>query len=182
MFFHLLSLIRFLCDESFIILFKCNCDNCHRLLIPYMQYWINYGIFLATYQYLSNDLSCQYYGQENTDKDLDSVYPYNAVSSELLRLNILISVRQNDVNLWVWGLVFNATFSNISAISFMATSFSGGRNQSTRREPLTMGKQLVNFITCGYESNAPFLQFTKPGANPAVLVIGLYELLGNPTT
>ena len=94
MFFHLLSLIRFLCDESFIILFKCNCDNCHRLLIPYMQYWINYGIFLATYQYLSNDLSCQYYGQENTDKDLDSVYPYNAVSSELLRLNIVISVRQ----------------------------------------------------------------------------------------
>jgi hypothetical protein len=64
----------------------------------------------------------------------------------------------------------------------MTTSFSGGRNQSTRREPLTMGKQLVNFITCGYESNAPFLQFTKPGANPAVLVIGLYELLGNPTT
>jgi hypothetical protein len=51
-----------------------------------------------------------------------------------------------------------------------------------RREPLTMGKQLVNFITCGCESNAPFLQFTKPGANPAVLVIGLYELLGNPTT
>jgi hypothetical protein len=31
----------------------------------------------------------------------------------------------------------------------MATSFSGGRSQSTRREPLTMGKQLVNFITCG---------------------------------
>jgi hypothetical protein len=38
--------------------------------------------------------------------------------------------------------VFNATFSNI-----MATSFSGGRSQIARREPLTMGKQLVNFIT-----------------------------------
>ena len=36
----------------------------------------------------------------------------------------------------------------------MATSFSGGRS---RREPPTMGKQLVNFITCGCESNAPFL-------------------------
>jgi len=45
----------------------------------------------------------------------------------------------------------------------MATSFSGGRN---RREPSTMGKQLVIFITCGCESSAPFLQFTKPGANP----------------
>ena len=36
----------------------------------------------------------------------------------------------------------------------MATSFSGGRS---RREPLTMGKQLVNFITFGCESSAPFL-------------------------
>jgi len=34
--------------------------------------------------------------------------------------------------------------------------FSGGRS---RREPSTMGKQLVNFITCG-------CKFTKPGANP----------------
>jgi hypothetical protein len=33
----------------------------------------------------------------------------------------------------------------------MATSFSGGGSQSTRREPPTMGKQLVNFITCGCE-------------------------------
>jgi hypothetical protein len=30
----------------------------------------------------------------------------------------------------------------------MVTSFSGGRS---RREPPTMGKQLVNFITCGCE-------------------------------
>ena len=28
-----------------------------------------------------------------------------------------------------------------------------------------MGKQLVNFITWGCESSAPFLLFTKPGAN-----------------
>jgi len=58
-------------------------------------------------------------------------------------------------------IVFNATFSNISA-----TSFYGGRSQSTRREPPTMDKQLVNFITCGCESSAPFLWFTKPVANP----------------
>jgi hypothetical protein len=56
---------------------------------------------------------------------------------------------------------------------------SGGRSRGTGRELTTMGKQLVNFITCGCESSAPFLQFTKP---EAVLVIGLYELLGNPTT
>jgi hypothetical protein len=38
----------------------------------------------------------------------------------------------------------------------MATSFSGGRSWSTRREPSTMGKQLVNIITCSWESSAPF--------------------------
>jgi hypothetical protein len=54
-----------------------------------------------------------------------------------------------------------------------ATSFSGGRSRSTRREPTIMGKQLVNFITCGCESSAPFFVIYKAG---------LYELLGNPTT
>jgi hypothetical protein len=39
----------------------------------------------------------------------------------------------------------------------MATIFSSGRSQSTRREPPIIGKQLVNFITCGCESSAPFL-------------------------
>jgi hypothetical protein len=39
----------------------------------------------------------------------------------------------------------------------MATSFSGG-SRSTLREPPTMGKQLVNFITCGCESSGPYLR------------------------
>jgi hypothetical protein len=34
----------------------------------------------------------------------------------------------------------------------MATSFSDGRSQSARREPPTMGKQLVNCIIYGCES------------------------------
>jgi len=42
----------------------------------------------------------------------------------------------------------------------VATSFSGGES---RREPPTMGKQLVNFITCGCESNAPFFVIYKAG-------------------
>jgi hypothetical protein len=41
----------------------------------------------------------------------------------------------------------------------MTTSFSGG---GSRREPPTMGKQLVNFITCGCELSAPFFVITKP--------------------
>jgi hypothetical protein len=35
----------------------------------------------------------------------------------------------------------------------MTTRFSGG---GSRREPPTMGKQLVNFITCGCESQDIF--------------------------
>jgi hypothetical protein len=65
----------------------------------------------------------------------------------------------------------------------MATSFSGGRSRSTRRESPTMGKQLVNFITCGCESSAPFFcNLQSLVQTHTVLVIGLYELLGNPTT
>jgi hypothetical protein len=39
----------------------------------------------------------------------------------------------------------------------MATSLSGGRSRITRKEPSTMGKQLVIFIICACESTAPFL-------------------------
>jgi len=45
----------------------------------------------------------------------------------------------------------------------MATSFSRGRSRSTRREPPTMGKQLINFITCSCESSAPFFVIYKAG-------------------
>ncbi len=63
----------------------------------------------------------------------------------------------------------------------MVTSFSGGRSRSARREPPTMGKQLVKFITC--ELSVPFFVIHKSRVRThAVLVIGLYELLGNPTT
>ena len=45
---------------------------------------------------------------------------------------------------------------SLTVLYIMATSFSGGKSWSTRREPPTMGKQLVNFITCGCELSAPF--------------------------
>ena len=52
----------------------------------------------------------------------------------------------------------------------MATSLSGG---DSRREPPTMGKQLVSFITCGCESCAPFFVDYKAGgeATPIFLMI-----------
>ena len=48
----------------------------------------------------------------------------------------------------------------------MAISFSDGRSRSTWREPPTMGMQLVNFITCGCESSAPFFVIYKAGREP----------------
>jgi hypothetical protein len=40
----------------------------------------------------------------------------------------------------------------------VATGFNGG---GSRREPLTMGKQLVSFITSGCESSSPFFVIYK---------------------
>ena len=62
----------------------------------------------------------------------------------------------------------------------MATSFSGGRTWSTQREPPTMGKQLVN-LQLRVEF-IPFCNLHSRARTHAILVIGLCELLGNPTT
>jgi hypothetical protein len=45
----------------------------------------------------------------------------------------------------------------------MATGFSGG---GIRREPPTMGKQLVGFIICGYKSSAPFFVIYRAVREP----------------
>ena len=64
----------------------------------------------------------------------------------------------------------------------MATSFSGGRSRSTRGEPPTMGKQLVNLSLAAASRVTLFCNLQSRARTHAVLVIGLYELLGNPTT
>ena len=65
----------------------------------------------------------------------------------IIRPIVSVSVLTWFINLifFIFGVSrhFQQYFSYI-----MATSFSGGRSRSTRREPPTMGKQLVNFITC----------------------------------
>ena len=76
-----------------------------------------------------------------------------------------------------WFLVFKRHFQQYFSY-IMATSFSGERS---RRESPTMGKKVVNFITCGCESSN-FYNLQSRARTHAVLVIGLYELLGAPTT
>ena len=41
--------------------------------------------------------------------------------------------------------------------------FSGA---GSRKEPPTLGKQLVNFFTCGCKSSAPFFVIYKAGRKP----------------
>jgi hypothetical protein len=87
----------------------------------------------------------------------------------------MLSGEATNTNFTIFGLTrfdlidfwcFNATFSNISAISWQATSFSSGRSRSTQREPPTMGMQLINFITCGCESSALFFVIYQAGREP----------------
>jgi hypothetical protein len=63
-------------------------------------------------------------------------------------------------------IVFNATFSDISAISWRPDLVVEETGVAGENHRPCMGKQLVNFIICGCESSAPFLQFTKPSAKP----------------
>jgi hypothetical protein len=65
----------------------------------------------------------------------------------------------------------------------MAICFIGGRNRSTRGKPPTMGKELISFITWDCESSVLFFSNLQSRVGTyAVLVIGLYELLGRSTT
>jgi len=82
---------------------------------------------------------------------------------ERLRLTFYTKYYTSNKRLIDWFIYchFQQYFSYI-----MATSFSGGRSRSTQREPPTMGKQMVNFMTCGCESSAPLFVIYKAGCEP----------------
>ena len=77
-------------------------------------------------------------------------------------------------------LIRNEGVQNTMGVQF--TIPGGGRRQTTRREPLTMGKQLVNLSLAAASRVHLFCNLQSRARTHAVLVIGLYELLGNPTT
>ena len=64
----------------------------------------------------------------------------------------------------------------------MANSFSGGRSLCTRKEPPTMGKQLETLSIAATSRVHLLGNLQNPTRTHAVLVLGLYYLLGNPTT
>jgi hypothetical protein len=65
----------------------------------------------------------------------------------------------------------------------MATSFSGGRSRSTRREPTDHGQATGKLYHMRLRVECTcFCNLQRRAGTHAVLVIGLYELLDNPTT
>ena len=93
---------------------------------------------------------------------LTKVTPVTRPEHHMCYLHFYIFLFYDD---FIWFIVFNATFSNISTTSWRPV-FSGGRSRSTLREPPTMGKQLANFINCGCESSASFFVIYKAGREP----------------
>ena len=77
-------------------------------------------------------------------------------------LNIIIIHTCCDlIDFWC----FNATFNNISAISWRPVLVVEEAAVPGKKPP-TMGKQLESFITCGCESSAPFFVIYKAGREP----------------
>jgi hypothetical protein len=65
----------------------------------------------------------------------------------------------------------------------MVTRFSGGRSRSTRREPPTIEQATGKLYHLQLRVDCTlFCKLQSRARTHAVLVIGLYDLLGNPTT
>ena len=88
------------------------------------------------------------------------------------------SVYYTSFMLEIWlDLIFfvlNATFSNISAISWPPVLVV---EEVVSEWATGHGKQLVNFITCGCESSAPFFVISKAWCEPLKYDIQLLLLL-----
>jgi hypothetical protein len=83
---------------------------------------------------------------------------YPPEERQLIQGHLIVINNDNLVDfLFFYFWCFNATFSNISAISWQPVLVvEEAELRSTWREALTMGKQLVSIITCGCESSATF--------------------------
>ena len=81
---------------------------------------------------------------------------FNNISVILWRTVLLVHLI--DLNFWCL-MPLSAIFQLYPGDQFLVVEEAGVPER-------TMGKQLVNYTICGCESSAPFLQFTKPGANP----------------
>jgi hypothetical protein len=77
-------------------------------------------------------------------------------------------------------LVFNATFQQYFS-DIMATSLSGGRSRGNPERITDPGQATGKLLWLRVECTL-FCNLQSWAGTHAVLVIGLYELFGNPTT
>jgi hypothetical protein len=89
----------------------------------------------------------------------------------------------NQGFLWVIYFLFLVFWRHVQHYFsyIMATNFSGGGIQSTRRKPSTMGNQLVTLSLALRVECTHFCKLQSRARTHVVLVIGLYQLL-DPTT
>ena len=85
------------------------------------------------------------------------------------------------IDLIDWFLVFNATFSNISAISRRAVLVVEEAKYPERTTDHGQATGKLYHLRLRVECTL-FCYLQSRARTNAVLVIGLYELLGNPTT
>jgi hypothetical protein len=79
----------------------------------------------------------------------------------------MVWVRAQKMRARIWNFLCLAPLSAIFQL-YRGDQFGGG---GSRREPQTLGKQLVNFITCGSQLSAPIFW----ARTHAILVIGLCD-------
>ena len=84
---------------------------------------------------------------------------------------------------WWWFLVFSTTLSNISAKSWRPVVVVEEAGEPGENHQPWTSNCMVNFISLAAASGVHlFCNLQSRVRAHAVLVIGLYELLGNPTT
>ena len=102
---------------------------------------------------------------------------YRAISEKKLTQNVI-----KHFEFWfIWFIVFNATFSNILAISWRPVLW--WRKPEYPRRTTDHGQAIGKLYHLRLRVECTFYCNLQSRARThAVLVIGLYELLGNPTT
>ena len=108
--------------------------------------------FNSTYLYTRQQIVSSYFlTGERIKKCLKNVFVtlHSIISSEIKFICVHVGASTSKQSLLIRFrfMVFNATFYNISVISWMQVSFIGGGNQSAQRKSPTCRKSLTNFIT-----------------------------------
>jgi hypothetical protein len=139
-------------------------QSCKRFLSVNKMATFTYAMFVCLFvclfqQYFSYIVAVSFIGGGNQSTRRSVASHWQTLSHNVVHLALIE---------WLidWFLVFSATFSNISAISWrpaLVVEEVGVPGENHR--PWASNWQLINFITCGCESSALFVIY-KAGCEP----------------